>query len=60
MVPVVSGFSAQIVVFDLKYPITVGYAVELFHHSKDVPATISALDAVLDKTSGAVTKLKPR
>lgn len=47
-------------VFDLKYPITAGYAVELFHHSRDIPATISSLDAVLDKTTGEVTKVKPR
>lgn len=47
-------------VFDLKYPITAGYAVELFHHSRDIPATISSLDALLDKTSGAVTKKNPR
>lgn len=60
LVPVVSAFSAQIIVFDLKYPITAGSAVELFHHSKDIPATISTLDAELDKTSGAVIKTNPR
>lgn len=60
LVPVVSSFTAQIMVFDLKYPITAGYAVELFHHSRDIPATISSLDAVLDKTSGAVIKKSPR
>jgi elongation factor 1 alpha-like protein len=47
-------------VFDLKFPITVGSAVELFHHSKDIPATISSLEAVLDKTTGAILKSKPR
>ncbi|KAL8281054.1 hypothetical protein RQP46_006412 [Phenoliferia psychrophenolica] len=60
LVPVVSGFSAQIIVFDLDYPIPAGASVELFHHSKDIPATISSLDAVLDKVSGAVIKTKPR
>ena len=60
LVPVVTSFSAQIIVFDLKYPITSGYAVELFHHSKDIPATISKLDAVLDIASGEVTKKNPR
>ncbi|KAM0752359.1 EF Tu GTP binding domain-containing protein [Meredithblackwellia eburnea MCA 4105] len=60
LVPVVSGFSAQIIVFDLEYPIPNGASVELFHHSKDVPAIISSLDAILDKVTGAVTKTKPR
>ncbi|KAK4699995.1 elongation factor 1 alpha-like protein, partial [Phenoliferia sp. Uapishka_3] len=60
LVPVVSTFSAQIIVFDLDYPIPSGASVELFHFSKDVPATISSLDAILDKVTGAVTKTKPR
>ena len=60
LVPVVSSFAAQIIVFDLDYPIPSGASVELFHHSKDIPATISSLDAVLDKVSGAVIKTKPR
>ena len=60
LVPVVSSFVAQVIVFDLKYPITAGSAVELFHHSRDIPATISSLEATLDKTTGAVVKAKPR
>ncbi|GAA5893986.1 hypothetical protein JCM5296_004125 [Sporobolomyces johnsonii] len=60
LVPVVSSFTAQIMVFEPKYPITAGYAVELFHHSRDIPATIASLDAQLDKASGEVVKLKPR
>ena len=60
MVPVVSSFTAQVIVFEPKYPITAGYAVELFHHSRDIPATIASLDAMLDKASGQVTKAKPR
>ncbi|GAA5958289.1 hypothetical protein JCM21900_001340 [Sporobolomyces salmonicolor] len=60
LVPVVSSFTAQIMVFEPKYPITAGYAVELFHHSRDLPATIASLDAQLDKASGEVVKLKPR
>ncbi|GAA5943787.1 uncharacterized protein JCM15063_006493 [Sporobolomyces koalae] len=59
-IPVVSSFLAQIIVFEPKYPVTAGYAVELFHHSKDVPASIARLDAVLDRTTGQVTKQKPR
>ncbi|BGP48462.1 hypothetical protein JCM10450v2_004338 [Rhodotorula kratochvilovae] len=59
-VPVVSAFTAQIIVFEPAYPITAGYAVELFHHSQDIPAMIVALDALLDKTTGAVSRANPR
>jgi elongation factor 1 alpha-like protein len=59
-IPVVSSFLAQIIVFEPKYPITAGYAVELFHHSKDIPASIARLDATLDRTTGQVLKSKPR
>ncbi len=34
--------------------------IELFHHSRDVPAAISKLSATLDRASGAVTKQNPR
>jgi elongation factor 1 alpha-like protein len=34
--------------------------IELFHHSRDVPAAISKLNATLDRASGAVTKQNPR
>jgi elongation factor 1 alpha-like protein len=34
--------------------------IELFHHSRDVPAAISKLNATLDRASGAVTKHNPR
>jgi len=56
----VSAFVAQIIVFEPQYPITAGYAVELFHHSRDIPATIVGLEALLDKTTGQVTRSNPR
>lgn len=34
--------------------------VELFHHSRDVPATITTLLSTLDRASGNVTKKNPR
>jgi len=34
--------------------------VELFHHSRDVPATISKLVASLDRAAGTVIKQNPR
>lgn len=59
-VPLATSFSAQIVTFDLKFPLTAGSAVELFHHSKDTSATISKIDATLDKATGEVLKQNPR
>ncbi|ORX33788.1 hypothetical protein BD324DRAFT_643762 [Kockovaella imperatae] len=57
-VPMVSRFSANILVFDVSSPIIVGAAVELFHHSINVPATISKLVSVSEK--GTVTRKNPR
>jgi elongation factor 1 alpha-like protein len=34
--------------------------VELFHHSRDLPATISKLVSTLDRASGKVIKRNPR
>lgn len=36
------------------------FQIELFHHSRDVPAAISKLTVTLDRASGAVTKQNPR
>jgi len=47
-------------VFDIQVPITAGTSVELFHHSRDVPATISKLLSILDRASGTVVKTRPR
>lgn len=60
LVPLVTTFTARIIVFDIQVPITAGVSVELFHHSRDVPATISKLLATLDRASGAVVKNSPR
>ncbi|WVQ69848.1 uncharacterized protein L199_008069 [Kwoniella botswanensis] len=57
-VPLVSKFTTQILVFDLQSPIIIGTSVELFHHSVNLPATISRLVNVLEK--GQVTKKNPR
>ncbi|CAG8466063.1 3937_t:CDS:10 [Ambispora gerdemannii] len=59
-VQVTSHFLAQIVVFDVKVPITKGFPVILHHHSLDEPASIVNLIAVIDKSSGEVTKKNPR
>src|SRR5436190_12133457 len=53
LVPLATVFTARIIVFDIQVPIAVGTSVELFHHSRDVPATISRLISTLDRASGA-------
>ncbi|KAI6004124.1 EF Tu GTP binding domain-containing protein [Pisolithus albus] len=60
LVPLATAFSARIIVFDIQVPITVGASIELFHHSRDVPATLSRLVATIDRASGSVVKKNPR
>lgn len=59
-VPVTSTFEAQIVVFDIRIPITPGYPVVLHHGSLDEPAFVAKLLEVLDKSTGEVVKKNPR
>ncbi|KAJ7122748.1 P-loop containing nucleoside triphosphate hydrolase protein [Mycena epipterygia] len=59
-VPLASVFTARIIIFDIQIPIISGAMVELFHHSRDVPATFSKLIASLDRTSGKIVKTTPR
>ncbi|PSR73485.1 hypothetical protein PHLCEN_2v10777 [Hermanssonia centrifuga] len=60
IIPLATSFTARIIVFDIQVPITAGASVELFHHSRDVPASISRLLATLDRASGAIIKKNPR
>ena len=75
-VPMVTKFVAQVIIFDIELPITVGASVksayllpvfsliscqvELFHHSRTVPATLSRLIATLDRATSVVLKHNPR
>ncbi|KAG9302906.1 hypothetical protein G9A89_022322 [Geosiphon pyriformis] len=59
-VPVTSHFLAQIVVFDVKVPITRGLPVILHHQSLDEPASVIKLVAVMDKSTGEIIKKNPR
>ncbi|KAJ6627523.1 P-loop containing nucleoside triphosphate hydrolase protein [Mycena sp. CBHHK59/15] len=59
-VPLATIFTARIIVFDVQVPIISGALVELFHHSRDVPAMFSKLISSLDRTSGKVIKSNPR
>ncbi|KAI0698632.1 P-loop containing nucleoside triphosphate hydrolase protein [Cytidiella melzeri] len=60
VIPLATAFTARVIVFDIEVPITAGASVELFHHSRDVPASISKLSATLDRSSGAVLRKNPR
>ncbi|KAG6831884.1 hypothetical protein H0H92_007001 [Tricholoma furcatifolium] len=60
IVPLATSFSARIIVFDIQVPITAGTSVELFHHSRDVPATVSKLLSTIDRASGKILKANPR
>ncbi|CAO3693728.1 unnamed protein product [Umbelopsis ramanniana] len=59
-VPVTSTFIAQLVVFDIKVPITSGFPVILHHQSLNEPASIVKLIATIDKATGEVIKKNPR
>ncbi|KIJ56595.1 hypothetical protein M422DRAFT_22749 [Sphaerobolus stellatus SS14] len=60
LVPLVNKFVAQVIIFDIDVPIISGASVELFHHSHDIPATISKLIAIIDRGTSEVIKEKPR
>ena len=60
LVPQVTTFSAQIILFDLDIPITAGTPVELYHHSENLPANVSKLINTLDRATGAIIKNNPR
>ncbi|KAK0490672.1 EF Tu GTP binding domain-containing protein [Armillaria novae-zelandiae] len=60
VVPLATIFTARIIIFDVQLPVTAGASVELYHHSRDVPATIANLISTLDRTTGTVVKKKPR
>ncbi|KAL0083666.1 P-loop containing nucleoside triphosphate hydrolase protein [Phycomyces blakesleeanus] len=59
-VPVTSSFVAQIIVFDIKVPITSGFPVILHHQSLNEPASITKLLSTIDKSTGEVLKRNPR
>ncbi|RKP38665.1 P-loop containing nucleoside triphosphate hydrolase protein [Dimargaris cristalligena] len=59
-IPTTSRFEAQIVVFETKVPITQGYPIILHYQSRNEPAFITKLVALLDKSSGEVIKKRPR
>jgi len=60
LVPLATHFTARIIVFDIQVPITAGASLEVFHHSRDVPANMVKLLSTLDRATGAVLKSNPR
>ncbi|ETW84471.1 hypothetical protein HETIRDRAFT_63200 [Heterobasidion irregulare TC 32-1] len=60
LIPLATVFTARIIVFDIQVPILAGTSVELFHHSHDVPASISKLNSTLDRATGIPIKKNPR
>ncbi|KAI0736114.1 EF Tu GTP binding domain-containing protein [Fomitopsis betulina] len=60
LVPLSSSFTARVIIFDIDIPITVGASVELYHHSHDVPASVTRLNATLDRAAGTVIRRNPR
>ncbi|KAF9347262.1 hypothetical protein BGX26_001248 [Mortierella sp. AD094] len=59
-IPVTTHFAAQIVVFDVKIPITVGFPIIMHHQSHNEPGTVSKLIATIDKGTGEIVKKSPR
>ncbi|KAJ2933483.1 hypothetical protein H1R20_g3626, partial [Candolleomyces eurysporus] len=60
LVPLATSFIARVIVFDIQVPITAGSSIEVYHHSRDVPATTAKLLATLDRSNGKVIKANPR
>lgn len=60
LVPLTDRFLAQIVVFDVKIPITNGYPIVLHQQSLSEPGYISKLVSIVDKVTGEITKRNPR
>lgn len=58
--PITSGAAVRVINESFIHILIIIKKVELFHHSRDVPATLSKLIAVLDRTTGAVVKKNPR
>lgn len=55
-----AAFLCQVILFEIKVPITTGYPIILHHQSINEPAYIRRLVATMDKSTGEVTKKNPR
>jgi elongation factor 1 alpha-like protein len=60
-VPITAGTSVwPLWTYYLDWFFSFGLQVELFHHSRDVSATMSKLVSIIDRASGQVLKANPR
>ncbi|KAI8907731.1 HBS1-like protein [Powellomyces hirtus] len=59
-IPITTHFVAQIVTFDIDIPLTIGVPVVLHHQSLTEQATITRLQALLNRTTNEVVKKNPR
>ncbi|XP_048346163.1 HBS1-like protein isoform X1 [Sphaerodactylus townsendi] len=59
-VKVCTRFRARVLIFNIEIPITKGFPVLLHYQTVSEPATITRLLSVLHKSTGEVTKKKPK
>lgn len=60
LVPLAKELIVQVLVFQPTYPLVRGTAVEVYHHSADIPGQLTDLMSILDKGSGEVVRRQPR
>ncbi|PWN39216.1 hypothetical protein IE81DRAFT_350372 [Ceraceosorus guamensis] len=59
-VPLVTTLLVRLLVFEPSLPLMSGTSLELFHHSSNIPCTITSLERTIDAKSGSTLKAKPR
>uniref|UniRef100_A0A803W3G0 HBS1-like protein n=1 Tax=Ficedula albicollis TaxID=59894 RepID=A0A803W3G0_FICAL len=59
-IKVCTRFRARVLIFNIEVPITKGFPVLLHYQTVSEPATITRLLSVLHKSTGEVTKKKPK
>lgn len=59
-IKVCTRFRARILIFNIEIPITKGFPVLLHYQTVSEPAVIKRLISVLNKSTGEVTKKKPK
>ncbi|CCM03373.1 uncharacterized protein FIBRA_05503 [Fibroporia radiculosa] len=60
LISLATVFTARVIIFDIDIPITAGASIELYHYSRDVPASISKLISITDRATGKVIRKSPR
>lgn len=60
LMPLAKELVVQLLVFQPTYPLVRGTAVEVYHHSADIPGQLTELISILDKGTGEVVRQQPR